>query len=63
VAEASAGPYANLHLAPDRKPCQHPTTHVCTGWMSIMPPTNSVKAFKTNTHTHTHKKKIFTKTD
>ena len=26
VAVASAGPYANLHLAPDRQPCQHPTT-------------------------------------
>jgi len=27
VAVASAGPYASLHLAPDRQPCQHPTTH------------------------------------
>jgi len=26
VAVASAGPYASLHLAPDRQPCQHPTT-------------------------------------
>jgi len=25
VAVASAGPYANLHLAPDRQPHQHPT--------------------------------------
>jgi len=23
---ASAGPYASLHLGPDRQPCQHPTT-------------------------------------
>jgi len=23
-----AGPYASLHLAPDRKPCQYPTTQV-----------------------------------
>ena len=27
VAVASAGPYASLQLASDRKPCQHPTTH------------------------------------
>jgi len=27
VAVASAGPYASLHLAPDRQPRQHPTTH------------------------------------
>jgi len=27
VAVASAGPYASLHLAPDRQPHQHPTTH------------------------------------
>jgi len=26
VAVASAGPYASLHLAPDRKPRQHLTT-------------------------------------
>jgi len=26
VAVASAGPYASLHLAPDRQPHQHPTT-------------------------------------
>ena len=26
VAVASAGPHASLHLAPDRQPCQHPTT-------------------------------------
>ena len=25
---ASAGPYASLHLAPDRQPRQHPTTQV-----------------------------------
>ena len=27
VAMASAGPYASLHLAPDRQPHQHPTSH------------------------------------
>ena len=26
MALASAGPYASLHLAADRQPCQHPTT-------------------------------------
>ena len=26
MAAASAGPYASLHLAPDRQPRQHPTT-------------------------------------
>ena len=26
VAVASAGPYASLHLSPDRQPCQQPTT-------------------------------------
>ena len=26
MAVASAGPYASLHLAPDREPRQHPTT-------------------------------------
>jgi len=26
VAVASAGPYASLHLAPDKPPRQHPTT-------------------------------------
>jgi len=29
VAVASPGPYASLHLAPDREPHQHPTTLVC----------------------------------
>jgi len=28
VAVASAGPYANLHLAADRQPRQHPTTQL-----------------------------------
>jgi len=36
--EASAGPYASLHLAPDRKPRQHPTTQVFTGRMPFLPP-------------------------
>jgi len=31
-------PYASLHLAPDRQPCQHPTTLFFTGWMPVLPP-------------------------
>jgi len=38
VAVASAGPYASLHLAPDRQPHQHPTTRVFTGRMPFLPP-------------------------
>jgi len=38
MAVASAGLYANLHLAPDRKPHQHPTTLFCTDWMPFLPP-------------------------
>jgi len=35
---ASAGPYASLHLAPDREPRKHPTTQFFTGQMPFMPP-------------------------
>jgi len=35
---ASAGPYASLHLTPDRQPRQHPTTQFFTGRMSFLPP-------------------------
>jgi len=38
VAMASAGPYASLHLAPDRQPHQHPTTLFFTGRMPLLPP-------------------------
>jgi len=38
VAVASAGPYASLHLAPDRQPHQHPTTLFFTGQMPFLPP-------------------------
>ena len=45
MAVASAGPYASLHLAPDRQPRQHPTTQffLQAGCPSCRP-TNSVKA-------------------
>jgi len=38
VAVASAGPYASLHLAPDRQPHQHPTTQFFIGRMPFLPP-------------------------
>ena len=38
VAVASAGPYASLHLAPDRQSHQHPNTQFSTGWMPFLPP-------------------------
>ena len=38
VAVASAGPYASLHLAPDRQPHQHHTTLFFTGRVPFLPP-------------------------
>jgi len=38
VAVASAGPYASLHLAPERQPQQHSTTLFFTGRMPFLPP-------------------------
>jgi len=38
VAVASVGPHANLHLVPDRQPCQHPTNQFFTGQMLFLPP-------------------------
>ena len=35
---ASVGTYASLQLAPDRQPCQHPTTQFFTGRMPFLPP-------------------------
>ena len=46
VAVARAGPYASLHLAPDRKPHQHPTTQFLQAGCPSCRPTNSVKALK-----------------
>ena len=37
MAVASAGPYASLHLAPDRYPRQHPPLKVFTGRMPFLP--------------------------
>ena len=38
MAVASAGPYASLHLTPDRQSRQHPTTQFFTGRMPFLPP-------------------------
>ena len=46
MAVASAGPYASLHLAPDRQPRQHPTTQFLQAGCPSCRPTNSVKALK-----------------
>jgi len=37
VAVEPAGPYASLHLSPDRQPCQHPTAQFFTGRMPFLP--------------------------
>jgi len=48
VAVASTGPYANhLHLAPDRQPCQYPTTQfLLQAGCPSCHPTNSFKVLK-----------------
>jgi len=38
VAVASAGPYASLHLPPDRQQRKHLTTQFFTGRMPFLPP-------------------------
>jgi len=53
VAVASAGPYASLHLAPDRQPRQHPTTQFLQAGCPSCHPTNSVKAPKEPREIHT----------
>ena len=46
VAVASAGPYASLHLAPDRQPHQHPPLCFLQAACPSCRPANSVKALK-----------------
>jgi len=57
VAVASAGPCASLHLAPDRQPCQHPTTRFLQAGCPSCRPTNNVKALKAQKKQKTDKKK------
>ena len=49
VAVASAGPYASLHLAPDRQPHQHPTTQFFTGRMPFLPPNQQRQSIEART--------------
>jgi len=53
VAVASAGPYASLHLAPDRQPRQHPSDPTTQAGCPSCHPTNSVKALKVPNNTDT----------
>ena len=46
MAVSSAGPYASLHLALDRYPCQHPIAQFLQARCPSCRPTNSVKALK-----------------
>jgi len=50
VAVASAGPYASLHLAPDRQPRKHPTTQFFTGRMPFLPPNQQRQSNEGNKH-------------
>ena len=45
---ASAGPYASLHLAPDKLPCQHPTTLFFTGRMPFLLPNQQCQSTEGN---------------
>jgi len=48
VAVTSAGPYASLHLAPDRQPHQNPTTLFFTGRMPFLPPNQQCQSTEGN---------------
>ena len=49
---ASAGPYASLHLTPDRQPRQYPTTLFFTGRMPFLLPNQQHQSTEgTNTET------------
>ena len=45
---ASAGPYASLHLAPDRQPYQHPNTEFFTGRMPFLTPNQQCQSTEGN---------------
>jgi len=48
VAVASAGLYASLHLAPDRKLRQHSITQIFTGRMPFLPPNQQSQSTEGN---------------
>ena len=52
MAVASAGPYASLHLAPDRLPRQHPTTHFFTVRMPFLLPNQQCQSTEGNGTLH-----------
>jgi len=54
VAVALAGPYANLHIAPDKQPHQHPTTQFFTGRMPFLPPNQQRQSTEGVNKTHLH---------
>jgi len=51
---ASAGPYASLHLAPDRQPRQHLTTQFFTGRMPFLPPNQQRRSTEGITQARLH---------
>ena len=57
VAVASAGPYANLHIAPDKQPCQHPITQFFTERMPFLPPNQQCQSTEGN-YTERYTKKL-----
>ena len=50
MAVTSAGPYASLHLAPDRQRPQNPTTLFFTGRMPFMPPNQQRQSTEGSNH-------------
>ena len=48
MAVASARPYASLHLAADKQPCQYPTRQFLQAGCPSCHPTKSIKALKAN---------------
>jgi len=54
VAVASAGPYASLHLTPDRQPHQHPTSQFFTGRMPFLPPNQQCQSTEGKTTANTY---------
>jgi len=56
---ASAGPYASLHLSPDRQPRQHPTTRFFTGRMPFLPPNQQRQSTEGTINKQTIREKEF----
>jgi len=54
VAVTSAGPYASLHLSPDRQPRQQPTTLFFTGRVPFLPPNQQRQSTEGIEHSREH---------